>query len=40
MMAIKHSPLPLRRLAASLVAMGSLLLCTVGVSHAAQQARD
>ena len=38
MMASKRSPLPLCRLAASLAAVGSLLLCTVGVSHAAQPA--
>src|SRR5919204_2970954 len=38
MMASKRSPLPLCRLAASLAAVGSLLLCTVGVSHAAQRA--
>ena len=38
MIASKRSPLPLCRLAASLVAVGSLLLCTVGVSYAAQPA--
>src|ERR671930_1838853 len=38
MMASNRSPLPLSRLAASLAAVGSLLFCTVGVSHAAQPA--
>src|SRR5256885_3252562 len=38
MMTRKRSPRPLCRLAASLVAVGSLLLCAMGVSHAAQPA--
>jgi NitT/TauT family transport system substrate-binding protein len=37
-MASKRSPLPVRCLAASFAAVGSLLLCTMGVSHAAQPA--
>src|SRR2546423_6557845 len=38
MMTRKRSPRSMCRLAASLVAVGSLLLCAMGVSHAAQPA--